>query len=581
MIMSPTIDAAISIEFIKKAFTSKYYPDLFAGEMTHHAALGLVAQLVPFTDDEDLLLEIVRSGLPENYEGDTLEEISAMVKGAIAKGFGENDTTRLADATKSLASQVVKLAMAKATELFHDRNKRSYISMLTEKGGSRTLSLNSSAALDWLGGLWYATARGALPSKSKADALATLHANALYAGVQHSISIRIARTSDAMYVDLGGPDYAVVKIHGGGWEVTQAHPIKFIRPSSFAELPAPSGGGDLAALQGLLQLSDAAWPLVLAFIISAVRPTGPYFCLLVDGEQGSGKSLLCSVLKRIVDPSLIDKLPLPSSDDQLFIQAKDSHLLVFDNASGMRNDISDALCRLATGGAVAKRMLYTNDDLHIIVQCNPFVINGIGDFVHRPDLLERSILLSLSAMPEGSRRTEQQILSNLEGVLPGFLGRLFDIASTAFRDEETTEAPRDIRMADAARWLKAAEPATGLRKGTLLEAIEESQTISLVDRIRENSLFRAIDQLLEENATFKGGVGALHDLLMLRNERPDRAFPKTASHLSTQLQRLRPAMAKAGIAVELKHRGREGRTVSIERTGPQKPAGKKPPYPPY
>jgi hypothetical protein len=330
-----------------------------------------------------------------------------------------------------------------------------------------------------------------------------------------------------------------------------------------------------------LQLSNEAWSLVLAFVISAARPRGPYFCLLVDGEQGSGKSLLCSILKRIVDPSLIDKLPLPVSDDQLFIQAKDSHLLVFDNASGMRNDISDALCRLATGGAVAKRMLYTNDELHILVQCNPFIINGIGDFVHRPDLLERSILLSLPAMPEGARRTEQQIFGGLDVILPGFLGRLFDIVSVAFRDEHATEPPTDIRMADAATWLKAAEPATGLPRGTLLRAIEDSQTISLVDRIRENSLFRALEQMLEERGPFDGGVGSLHDLLMQRIERPDRTFPKTASHLSTQLQRLRPAMSKAGIAVELAHRGREGRTVSVRRLGRQIAPKKKPWSPPY
>jgi hypothetical protein len=400
----PSNDDAVSIGLIKKTFTSKHFPDLFAGETTHNAALALVDQLVPFTDDEQLIFEIVRSGLPEDYDGDTLEEISSMVRGAIKKGFGDGNPVGPADSSKSLASQVVELAMAKATDLFHDSNKRSYVSMLTDQGGIRTIPLNSSAASDWFGSLWYATTRGALPSNSKADALATLHADALFAGLQHPISVRVASTADAIYVDLGGSDYSVVRIDSSGWEVTQSHPIKFVRPTSFAELPRPSRGGDLSELKRLLQLSDAAWPLVLAFVISAARPTGPYFCLLVDGEQGSGKSLLCSVIKRIIDPSLIDKLPLPGSDDQLFIQAKDSHLVVFDNASGMRNDISDALCRLATGGAVAKRVLYTNDDLHIIVQCNPFIINGIGDFVHRPDLLERSILLSLPAMPEGTRR---------------------------------------------------------------------------------------------------------------------------------------------------------------------------------
>lgn len=87
----PSNDDAVSIELIKKAFTSKYFPDLFAGESTHNSALALVAQLVRFTDDEELLFEIVRSGLPENYDGDTLEEISSMVRGAIKKGFGESN----------------------------------------------------------------------------------------------------------------------------------------------------------------------------------------------------------------------------------------------------------------------------------------------------------------------------------------------------------------------------------------------------------------------------------------------------------------------------------------------------------
>src|SRR6188472_2570297 len=85
----PTNDNAVSIEMIKKTFTSKHFPDLFAGESTHNAALALVAQPVPFTDDEELLFEIVRSGLPENYDGDTLDEISSMVRGAIKKGFGD------------------------------------------------------------------------------------------------------------------------------------------------------------------------------------------------------------------------------------------------------------------------------------------------------------------------------------------------------------------------------------------------------------------------------------------------------------------------------------------------------------
>jgi hypothetical protein len=113
-----------------------------------------------------------------------------------------------------------------------------------------------------------------------------------------------------------------------------------------------------------------------------------------------------------------------------------------------------------------------------------------------------------------------------------------------------------------------------------LKAIEHSQTLSLIDRIRENTLFRSLEQLLQMQGHFNGLVGALHDTLMLNIDRPDRSFPRTASHLSTQLQRLRPAMAKAGIIVDLKHKGRDGRSVSIRRADGASTTTKKakPPY---
>src|SRR5438552_51284 len=103
---------------------------------------------------------------------------------------------------------------------------------------------------------------------------------------------------------------------------------------------------------------------------------------------------------------LLEKFRLPSSDRDLMIQAKDNYLLIYDNVSGMKNDISDALCTLATGGGVATRRLYTDDELQIFNHCRPFVINGIGEFANRPDLVERSIVVILSSMPRGQRRTE-------------------------------------------------------------------------------------------------------------------------------------------------------------------------------
>ena len=52
------------------------------------------------------------------------------------------------------------------------------------------------------------------------------------------------------------------------------------------------------------------------------------------------------------------------------IAANNGHLLAFDNLSGLPPWISDALCRLASGGSFAVRQLYTDDD-EVLFQAAP------------------------------------------------------------------------------------------------------------------------------------------------------------------------------------------------------------------
>jgi hypothetical protein len=53
---------------------------------------------------------------------------------------------------------------------------------------------------------------------------------------------------------------------------------------------------------------------------------------------------------------------LPREQRELMIAANNGHLLAFDNLSGLPAWLSDALCRLASGGSFAVRQLYTDDD---------------------------------------------------------------------------------------------------------------------------------------------------------------------------------------------------------------------------
>ena len=90
-------------------------------------------------------------------------------------------------------------------------------------------------------------------------------------------------------------------------------------------------------------------------MLAVLRPHGPYPVLVLSGEQGSAKSTFSKILCALLDPNAAPLRALPREDRDLFIAATNSHLLTFDNVSGLPSGISDTLCRLATRGGFAVR----------------------------------------------------------------------------------------------------------------------------------------------------------------------------------------------------------------------------------
>ena len=72
--------------------------------------------------------------------------------------------------------------------------------------------------------------------------------------------------------------------------------------------------------------------------------------------------------------------------------------------------LSDALCRVATGGGFATRTLYEDDEETIFSYMRPVAVNGIDEIVTRHDLLDRSLIIHLPAIPEEERREAVQRL---------------------------------------------------------------------------------------------------------------------------------------------------------------------------
>jgi len=80
---------------------------------------------------------------------------------------------------------------------------------------------------------------------------------------------------------------------------------------------------------------------------------------------------------------------LSREERELMIAANNGYLLAFDNLSGLPVWLSDALCRLASGGSFAVRQLYTDDEEVLFEAARPILLNGIEEVISRPDLGDR------------------------------------------------------------------------------------------------------------------------------------------------------------------------------------------------
>ena len=142
-------------------------------------------------------------------------------------------------------------------------------------------------------------------------------------------------------------------------------------------LPTPVRGGSIEALTSFFNLPNRSdFVLVVAWLLAALRHGGPYPLLAVSGEQGSAKTVLSKILRALIDPNAAPVRTAPREERDLFIAAGNGHLLAFDNLSDLPAWVSDALCRLASGGSFAVRQLYTDRDEVLFQAARPIILNG-------------------------------------------------------------------------------------------------------------------------------------------------------------------------------------------------------------
>ena len=195
---------------------------------------------------------------------------------------------------------------------------------------------------------------------------------------------------------------------------SNVRPCASAGPPGCCRCPYPSEAGPLRPSSSFLNLpSRNDFVLIVAWLLAALRSGGPYPLLAISGEQGSAKTVLSKLLKALIDPNAAPVRALSREERELMIAANNGYLLAFDNLSGLPNWLSDALCRLATGGSFAVRQLYTDDEEMLFEAARPILLNGIEEVVSRPDLGDRAIFLTLAPIAEAQRRSGERALARV------------------------------------------------------------------------------------------------------------------------------------------------------------------------
>lgn len=460
------------------------------------------------------------------------------------------------DATEQESSDPLT-ALTSDVDLFHTPAGEAFASVLV-RGHRETYPVDSRSLKEWLSASYYRVNRKALPDNKRDAILAILSANAKYDGACRDVYVRAAEHEGDIYIDLGDADWRVVKISKlKPFEVLTDSPVKFTRPKGMLALPVPEKGGSVNALRLFLNLKDDdQFRLIIGFLLAAFRPQGPYPILEVNGDQGSAKSTASKVLRALVDPNVAPARSLLNERD-LMLAANNGWLLLFDNVSNISKSLSDAMCRVSTGGAYATRKLYTNDEETLINAQRPMVLNGIGEFVTESDLLDRTIVLELPTLGSERRRDEKDFWTEFEAAKPKILGALFDAVSASMSQLPfVADRPDWPRMADFAKWVTAAEAKLGWQPGAFMDSYQANRREAHARVLDDNPLAHTIMKLASEQWT-----GTATELLdRLRSEEVVN-LPSTPQSLTKRLKEIGPNLRSQNVAIAARREGHESRKM--------------------
>lgn len=470
--------------------------------------------------------------------------------------------------SKSL--ELVGLARQRYRFLISADDGRAYA--VSKRGAAVALPLGGGAFRSQLASQYMEEHHPAVAGQTAlTDAIAILEADA----AKHDpepVFIRVAHVGERVVLDLGTADGRCVVIKPGRWWRGRRSPVAFRRTRATKDLPNPVRDGvGLTWLHRLLNLDTEQVRLLIGWMIAALIHDIPHPVLKVQGEHGTAKTTLATMVLGLIDPSSAPTRSTPSDATTWTVSASASWTVCLDNVSEIKPWLSDTLCRAVTGEGYVARALYTDDDVIVLSFRRVIVLTTIDAGQLAGDLAERLLVIEPQVISPRQRRHEQQLRAAYERARPAILASLLDLLSQVLAVLPGVRLESMPRMADFARVLAAVDEVTGW--DTLQSYLEQAADVSA--KVLEEDLFA--QAVIKMAGAVEEWTGTATQLLVALDT-PDpapRKWPKNPSQAGGHLRRIAPVLREHGVDVSYDREGnKRTRTLKLRRITPAEQAAK-------
>jgi hypothetical protein len=288
------------------------------------------------------------------------------------------------------------------------------------------------------------------------------------------------------------------------------------------------------------------------------------------GPAASGKTLLFRLIKLIVDPrqeidALVQRLPRDEKDRRVNIYG--NYVSYFDNETSLNNYEMDELCSWVTGYSGTVRVLHTTDESRIYSGKRRIGINGINIPVSNSDALNRTFVLEMEKVPDGSDGvtesrliSENEFIDNFRKLIPEILAYIFYVLVKALQiyDQIRKDVKSNHRLADFVIWDETISRVIGNKDNEFLRAWQLNTETQNLMVIRNNSLAGlAISYAFNERTEIEFEIEPQDLLTALRTHAYakgidydfDKYLPKNASWLSRQINNICNDLRVVGLII--------------------------------